>query len=140
MVEDRYDEFGDYSDGAICGGLGIDNWLAHFTKIGGLKVNYYYAEISANYWYEGLSLTAAIGPSWQWLENVSTVSGAKSAATRRQLFQGTTLLVGVLTASDPSHRYGKAGKDADPTIVLVKRADALDMAKPGSWRRLKTLA
>ena len=124
MGGDRYGEFGDYSDGAICGGLGVDSRLAHFTKIGGLKVNYYYAEINSN-----LVANGTIEYTWQLLENVSTVSGAKSAATRRQLFQGTTLLVGILTASDRD-------VEADPTIVLVKRADALDMAKPGSWRRL----
>jgi hypothetical protein len=94
-------------------------------------VNYYYAEINSN-----LVANGTIEHTWQWLENVSTVAGAKSAATRRQLFQGTTLLIGVLTASDPSHRYGKAGKDADPTIILVKRAHPIDMSQPGRWRRL----
>ena len=104
--------------------FGIDRRVAHFTKIGGLKVNYYYAEINSN-----LVANGTIEHTWQLLENVSTVAGAKRAATRRQLFQGTTLLIGVLTASDKD-------VDADPTIVLVKRADALDMAKPGRWQRL----
>ena len=123
MGGDRYDEFGDYSDSAVAYCFGIDSRLAHFTKIGGLKVNYYYAEINSN-----LVANGTIEHTWQWLENVSTVAGAKSAATRRQLFQGTTLLVGILTASDRD-------VEADPTSVLVKRADALDRAKPGSWRR-----
>ena len=81
-------------------------------------MKYYYRETT------GISATG-----WSLLPNVSTVAGAKSAATRAQVFQGTTLHIGTLTAV-------REAEDANPTVIYVKQADALDMAKPGRWRQV----
>ena len=80
-------------------------------------MKYYYIETSSSF-----------RSNWQLLKNVSTVAGAKVAATRRQLFQGTTLRLGILTTDKDV--------DAEPAVFCIKRADEIDMARPGRWKNI----
>ena len=83
-------------------------------------MKYYYRETT------GISATG-----WSLLPNVSTVAGAKSAATRAQVFQGTTLHVGMLTAV-------REAEDANPTVIYVKRTHWIWRKgdRPYRWRQV----
>lgn len=80
---------------------------------------YFIAETEAN----GVVNNDAI-----WLPtNARTLSAAKQAATRMQMFQGTSLHVAEKDAAGEFH------------VVSVRRADAINMNKPGEWRNHASL-
>jgi uridylate kinase len=74
---------------------------------------YFFAETAAN---------ANVSSAGQWTPTRSTdLAAAKRAASRAQTFQGTTLYIAVREADGSFRR------------VAVKRADAINMNRRGSW-------
>lgn len=76
--------------------------------------------------------------NWHELK-AKTLTAAKREASISQLFQGTTLhvCVGPAGCSAEEHYY------CDPenfVTVAVKRADPLDMSRPGSWKNIDKVA